>query len=158
MSGGAPWLLMEHSTSAVNWQPRNLAKSPGELTRNSLAHIGRGADGALFFQWRQSSSGSEQFHSAAVPHAGAETKVFREVEALGGVLKRIAEVVGSRVAKASVAMLFDSDSAAALRGGPKPTVDVNSLDVALTFHRELTTKLATLALQQVRNDPTQPDP
>ena len=140
MSGGAPWLLMEHSTSAVNWQPRNLAKSPGELTRNSLAHIGRGADGALFFQWRQSSSGSEQFHSAAVPHAGAETKVFGEVEALGGVLKRIAEVVGSRVAKASVAMLFDSDSASALRCGPKPTVDVNSLDVALTFHRELTSR------------------
>ena len=27
---------MEHSTSAVNWQPVNLAKKPGELARDSL--------------------------------------------------------------------------------------------------------------------------
>ena len=39
---GKPWLLMEHSTSAVNWQPRNLAKRPGEMARNSLTHLGRG--------------------------------------------------------------------------------------------------------------------
>ena len=25
---GKPWMLMEHSTSAVNWQPRNVAKRP----------------------------------------------------------------------------------------------------------------------------------
>ena len=45
LAGGAPWLLMEHSTSAVNWQPRNIAKRPGEMPRNSLAHVARGADG-----------------------------------------------------------------------------------------------------------------
>jgi len=33
LGGGRPWLLMEHSTSAVNWQPRNVAKSPGRLRR-----------------------------------------------------------------------------------------------------------------------------
>jgi beta-galactosidase len=140
ISGGDPWLLIEHSTSAVSWQRRNLAKSPGELTRNSLSHIARGADGALFFQWRQSASGAEQFHSSVVPHAGAQTKVFAEVEAFGALLSRIAEVVGSRVAPARVAILFDSDSAAALRCGAKPSVDINGLDVALTFHRELTSR------------------
>ena len=29
VAGGRPWLLMEQSTSAVNWQPRNVAKRPG---------------------------------------------------------------------------------------------------------------------------------
>ena len=29
LAGGGPWLLMEHSTSAVSWQPRNIAKRPG---------------------------------------------------------------------------------------------------------------------------------
>ena len=29
LAGGRPWMLMEHSTSAVNWQPRNLAKRAG---------------------------------------------------------------------------------------------------------------------------------
>src|SRR5215208_2067648 len=50
LAGGEPWLLMEHSTSAVNWQARNLAKRPGEMRRNSLAHVARGSDGAMFFQ------------------------------------------------------------------------------------------------------------
>ncbi|BDZ49616.1 beta-galactosidase [Frondihabitans sucicola] len=135
---GEPWLLIEHSTSAVNWQPRNRAKGRGELARNSLAHIARGADGALFFQWRQSSAGSEQYHSSVVPHAGADTKVFREVVELGAVLERIAEVAGSVTEAARVAILFSDDSAAALRSGPKPSVDLNSLDEALAFHRALT--------------------
>jgi beta-galactosidase len=67
---GKPWLLMEHSTSAVNWQERNIAKGPGQIARNSMQHLGRGADGALFFQWRAARAGAEKFHSALVPHAG----------------------------------------------------------------------------------------
>ena len=39
VGGGKPWILMEHSTSAVNWQPRNIAKRPGEMARNSLTHL-----------------------------------------------------------------------------------------------------------------------
>jgi beta-galactosidase len=140
MAGGDPWLLIEHSTSAVNWQARNRAKSVGELARNSLAHIARGAEGALFFQWRQSTAGSEQFHSAVVPHAGADTKVYREAEALGATLKAIAEVAGSRVETASVALLFDYDAAVALRSGRKPTVDITSIAVALEMHRALTAR------------------
>jgi beta-galactosidase len=140
MSGGDPWLLIEHSTSAVNWQPRNRAKSTGELARNSLAHIARGSDGALFFQWRQSTAGSEQFHSSIVPHAGAESKIFREAAALGQALKGMGEIVGSRVEKAQLAILFDYDAAAALRSGRKPTIDLNELDAALTIHRELTAR------------------
>jgi beta-galactosidase len=51
---GGEWLLMEHSTSAVNWQPRNAPKGPGEMIRNSLSHVARGSQGAMFFQWRAS--------------------------------------------------------------------------------------------------------
>ena len=44
LAGGAPWMLMEHSTSAVNWQPTNHAKAPGQTIRDALAHVARGAD------------------------------------------------------------------------------------------------------------------
>ena len=64
---------MEHSTSAVNWQPVNRAKAPGQTIRDSLAHVARGADTIGFFQWRQSRAGSEKFHSALVPHAGPDS-------------------------------------------------------------------------------------
>ena len=62
-----PWFLMEHSTSAVNWREINYRKEPGQLVRDSLAHVAMGADAVCYFQWRQSKAGAEKFHSAMVP-------------------------------------------------------------------------------------------
>lgn len=116
----APWLLMEHSTGAPSWQERNRAKAPGEILRNSLAHVARGSDGAMFFQWRASLSGAEQFHSAMLPHAGTETRVWREITALGDALTRLAPIAGSPVEPARVALLADEESAWAYEQGLKP--------------------------------------
>ncbi|GAA1867588.1 beta-galactosidase [Myceligenerans crystallogenes] len=109
VAGGKPWLLLEHSTSAVNWQPRNVAKRPGEMARNSFSHLGRGADAIMFFQWRASRSGAEKFHSAMLPHAGTSSRVWREVMELGADLGKLAELRGSRV-RADVALLWDTES------------------------------------------------
>lgn len=115
-----PWLVMEHSTSAVNWQTRNRPKAPGEMTRNSVQHIAHGSDGALFFQWRASAAGAEQFHSAMLPHAGADTRQWREVAELGRLLRRIGEVAGSLVQTSDVAILADDVSQWAWQAGQKP--------------------------------------
>jgi beta-galactosidase len=122
-SPGAPWLLMEHSTSAVNWQPVNQAKAPGQLIRNSLAHLARGADGIAFFQWRASAAGAEKYHSALLPHAGTDTKVWRDVVDLGAILGRLAEVRGTTVqARAAIVFDYDSQWAVALTGHPSSLV------------------------------------
>uniref|UniRef100_A0A942Y9T0 Beta-galactosidase n=1 Tax=Neobacillus citreus TaxID=2833578 RepID=A0A942Y9T0_9BACI len=128
--GRTPWLLMEHSTGGPSWQQRNRAKDPGELVRNSLAHVARGSDGALFFQWRASTAGAEQFHSAMLPHAGTRTRVWREVRALGSALRALAPVQGSRVEPARVAIVVDEASGWALQSGLKP-------HRALRYSREL---------------------
>ncbi len=121
---GKPWILMEHSTSAVNWQGRNIAKRAGELARNSMATYARGADGILFFQWRASRYGSEKFHSAMVPHAGPSSRIFRETTALGADLGRLAETLGSRVS-AKVAILWEWESFWAQDLEWRPSVDLN---------------------------------
>jgi len=133
---GKPWILMEHSTSAVNWQPRNVAKRPGEMARNSLSHFGRGADGILFFQWRAGRSGAEKFHSAMLPHAGTESRVFREVVDLGGKLGRLAEVQGSRV-EADVAVLWDFESFWAQDLEWRPSEDVSHDERIRAFYERL---------------------
>lgn len=137
LAGGEPWLLMEHSTSAVNWQPRNVAKAPGEMRRNSLQHVARGADGALFFQWRASRAGAEKFHSGLVPHAGTDTKVWREVVELGADLQAIAEVAGSRVEQPAVALLFDWTSWWAAEINSHPSVDVDPMAETRRWHHAL---------------------
>ncbi|MDT0303028.1 beta-galactosidase [Streptomonospora wellingtoniae] len=110
IAGGRPWFLMEHSTSAVNWQPVNRAKAPGELARDSLLHVAHGADAVCFFQWRQSAAGAEKYHSAMVPHAGPESAVFRAVADLGRRLEELAPLAGSHRKPAPVAILFDWES------------------------------------------------
>jgi beta-galactosidase len=116
----APWLVMEQSISAVNWQPRNAPKLEGEATRHSVQYIAHGADGALYFQWRASASGVEQYHSGLVPHAGTETRQWREVLRLGRLLERLAEVAGSLVEPSRVAVVADIPAKWAWEEGQKP--------------------------------------
>ena len=137
VAGGAPWLLMETSTSAVNWQPRNIAKQPGQLRRNGFQHLARGADGLLFFQWRASRAGAEKFHSGLVPHAGTDTRLWREVVSLGEDLERVGAVAGSRASN-RVAMLFDWEAWWACELDSHPSTDVRYLDRAHDLHRSLT--------------------
>jgi beta-galactosidase len=136
LAGGAPWMLMEHSTSAVNWQPVNPAKRPGDSLLDSLTHVARGADTLGFFQWRQSRAGSEKFHSALVPHAGEDSDRFREVCALGAVAGRLGEVVGSRV-EAEVALLWDYEAEWAVAGPCMPSAALDYVTAAHTVHRLL---------------------
>lgn len=136
VGGGKPWILMEHSTSAVNWQPRNIAKRRGEMMRNSLTHLGRGADGILFFQWRAGRSGAEKFHSAMLPHAGADSRVFREVVELGAALGRLDEVQGSTVV-ADVAILWDFESFWAQDLEWRPSEDVTHAAQVRRFYEQL---------------------
>ncbi len=136
LADGRPWLLMEHSTSAVNWQPRNIAKVPGELARNSMSHFARGADGIMFFQWRASRSGAEKFHSAMLPHAGADSRIFRETSALGAALAELAPVLGSRVS-ARVALLWDWESFWAQDLEWRPTIELSHRRQIEVFYTEL---------------------
>ena len=124
---GGPWWLMEHSPSAVNWQPYNLAKAPGQLVRDSIVHVARGADAVGFFQWRASKAGAEKYHSGMVPHAGADTKVWREVTALGGHLEALCEVKGTVVeAQVGIVHTWESWWAAELGAHPNAALNVAS--------------------------------
>ncbi len=136
LAGGKPWMLMEHSTSAVNWQARNIAKRPGEMRRNSLQHVARGADAVMFFQWRASRAGAEKFHSGLVPHAGTDTRQWREVVELGRMLQVIEEVVGSG-ARNHVAMVVDWQSWWGAELDSHPTVDLTYLDQPHAWYRAL---------------------
>ncbi|HZI96342.1 MAG TPA: beta-galactosidase [Actinomycetales bacterium] len=136
LAGGGSWLLMEHSTSAVNWQQVNRAKAPGQVLRNSIGHVARGADGLGFFQWRASRAGSEKYHSAMLPHAGTDTRVWREVVELGDVCRRVAEVAGSRV-RSEVAVLWDYEAGWACDQPFHPSSLVTYGATAHRLHAEL---------------------
>ncbi|MGO4533410.1 beta-galactosidase [Leifsonia sp. 2MCAF36] len=123
LGGGKPWLLMEQSPGAVNWRERNAAKLPGQMRAWSYQCVARGADGILFFQWRQAVAGAEKFHAGMVPHGGTDTRIFREVEQLGAELRAPSgtDALLGQPVTAQVGIVFDWDSWWAIEQPASPT-------------------------------------
>ncbi|WP_034458046.1 beta-galactosidase [Buttiauxella noackiae] len=107
---GKPFVLMESTPSATNWQPTSKLKKPGMHILSSLQAVAHGADSVQYFQWRKSRGSVEKFHGAIVDHVGhIDTRVGREVSELGRILEQMAPVTGSRV-ESQVAIIFDWES------------------------------------------------
>lgn len=136
LGGGRPWLLMEQAVSAISWRAHNLPKSPAKARLDSLQAVARGADGICYFQWRASRAGAERFHSAMLPHAGADTELFRGVRRQGEDLRRLAPVVGSTI-DAEVAVVFDWASWWAAEEPARPTERLDTLEQFSRWYREL---------------------
>ena len=136
LAEGGPWLLMEQATGAVNWQPRNIAKTPGELMRNTFAHVARGADGVCFFQWRASAQGTEKFHSALLPHAGTDSRKWQEVLELSRALGSVRELAGTRVV-AEAALIFSWEAWWATDLDSHPSEELRYLEQTHAMYRAL---------------------
>ena len=107
MKDGQPFFMMESTTSNVNWRPVNKIPKPHRHSLTSVQAVAHGADSVQYFQWRKSRGGHEKFHGAVVDHCGHEnTRVFREVSALGKELEKLSEVVGKRT-DSKVAVVCD---------------------------------------------------
>ncbi|MBI9050634.1 MAG: beta-galactosidase [Anaerolineaceae bacterium] len=134
IGNGKPWMLMEQSTSQVNWRPRNVVKRPGVMRLGSMQALARGADGVMFFQWRQSKAGAEKHHSGMLPHSGTDTRVWREVKGLGNELAGLSEIVGSTV-DAEAAILMDWENWWALEIDSKPSNELKLLPQLYKMYR-----------------------
>ena len=118
-----PFLMMESSPASTNWQGVSKLKRPGMVEASSLQSIAHGADGALYFQMRQSRGAEEKFHGAVIDHyGGSDTRTFQEVCKTGRALEALKEVTGSRVC-ARAAVLFDWENRWALEGSKGPRND-----------------------------------
>jgi beta-galactosidase len=128
---------MEQTTSRVNWREVNVPKAQGQMRLWSLQAVARGADGVMFFQWRQSRAGAEKHHSAMVGHGPVEkSRVWRDVVRLGHELANLEPVVGS-TSNASVAILFDWESWWALELPSKPSNRVRQMEQVEAFYEPL---------------------
>ncbi|MHB8294841.1 MAG: beta-galactosidase [Acidimicrobiales bacterium] len=133
----APWLLMEQAPSAVNWRNCNRPKASGLYRLWSWQAIAHGSNGALSFQWRASRGGAEKFHSAMVPHGGADHPVFRQVAELGRELGRVPGLASTRPAPAEVALLFDWSSWWALELPSRPSSWLSALGLLRAYYEPL---------------------
>lgn len=110
MKPDRPFMLMESVPGLVNWHPFNKYKRPGIHRLACMQAVASGSDTVQYFQWRKGRGSFEQYHGAVVDHLGTDdTRIFKEVEEIGQLLKKIPDVAGS-VPKNQVAMIFDWDN------------------------------------------------
>ncbi|GAB3840988.1 beta-galactosidase [Dactylosporangium cerinum] len=136
LGGGRPWLLAEQSPGAASWQPVATPLRRGLHRLWSMQAVARGADGVLHFQWRASRQGAERWHGAMVPHAGPDSRVFREMCALGRELAGLSGVVGARV-PADVALVLDWDAWRAVELDHQPHFAFRYVDRLLDYYAPL---------------------
>ena len=105
-----PFLMMESAPNQTSWQSVSKVKRPGVHLLSSLQAVAHGANGVLYFQWRQCVGGPEKLHSAVIGHDGGEnTRTFREVEEVGKLLELLKEVQ-TTCNHAKAALVYDMES------------------------------------------------
>lgn len=133
-----PFMLMEQTPSQQNWQPYNSLKKPGQMRAQSYQTMAHGADTIQFFQLRRSVGACEKFHGAVIAHAGTEnTRVFREVAALGEELERLGETVIGSMPDAKIGVIFDWDNYWALEYTSGPNRDLKYVDQIHQYYSSL---------------------
>lgn len=131
-----PFLLMEQTPSQQNWQPYNSLKRPGQMRAQSYQTLAHGADSILFFQMRRSVGACEKFHGAVIEHAGTDqTRVFREVKALGQELEQLGTKLLGAESRNSVGLIFDWDNYWALEYSSGPHKDLWYVDQIYKTYR-----------------------
>jgi len=103
------WVI-EQQVSHVNWSAYNPTPGPDFVRLKSYQGIAHGADGMVYFRWRQAIAGSEQYHSALLDPAGRKTMGYEEAKQIGQELKTLAPLLEGTEPQADVAILLDYDS------------------------------------------------
>ncbi|MFC4565784.1 beta-galactosidase [Nocardiopsis mangrovi] len=135
-SPARPWLAMEQAAGVTYTGTRTVPKAPGETLRHAVGHVARGSHGAMFFQWRESRGGAEQWHSGMVPHAGPDSAVHREIRDLGALLPRLAGARDTAVV-ADAAIVWDPECWWALESRSLPARGLDYRDLVAQAHRAL---------------------
>lgn len=135
---GKPFGLMEQTPSVTNWHPYNMLKRPGVMRLLSYQAVAHGADTVMFFQMKRSIGACEKYHGAVIDHAGHEnTRVFREIRALGAELDKLgSKTLGARC-DAKAAIVFDWDNWWAISYSAGPTVYLDYCKEVLHYYKAL---------------------
>ena len=133
---GKPFALMEQTPSVTNWHPYNALKRPGVMRLWSYQAVAHGADTVMFFQMKRSIGACEKYHGAVIDHAGHEnTRVFREITALGEELDKIGSLTLGARTKAKAALIFDWDNWWATDYSAGPSVNLHYCDEIFNYYK-----------------------
>jgi len=102
--------LMETQPGFVNWGAINASLPPGVTREMAWQAIGHGADAVLYWQWRSSRNGQEQYHGSVLGADGLPNPIYAEIQQFGVELERASPALAGTTLHADVAILQSYDS------------------------------------------------
>lgn len=118
--------IMEQQSGPSGWECFGGAIPPGKLSLWMVQSAAHGADTIVFFRWRTSPAGTEQYWHGILPHSGIPGRAYRELQETIGRLRPVMERVRGQSAGAEAAIVYSYDQEYAFRIQPQsPELDYN---------------------------------
>lgn len=102
--------VMEMQPGSVNWAPVSNALYKGETRALTFSAVGHGADGVLYWQWRNALNGQEQYHGCVVGPDGEPLPIYSEMQRIGEDFRRATAALRGTTPVSEVALVHDYDS------------------------------------------------
>jgi len=113
--------IVEQKAGHVNWQDVNSLVRPGVVRLFTYQCLSRGANGVLYFFWRQPRIGSEKFYGGVLTHDGkGDGRVFTEIKQIGDEVRLLAPLLKDSKVIAEVALVVSQENDWALQLRPQP--------------------------------------
>ncbi len=103
---------IEQKAGQVNWQDVNSVVRPGVVRLFTYQALSRGANGMLYFYWRQPRMGQEKFYGGILSHNGrGDNRMYKEISEIGQEIKRLAPALERTTVQPEVAILYTHENA-----------------------------------------------
>jgi beta-galactosidase len=137
-TGEEGFWVIEQKAGHVNWQEVNSLVRPGVVRLFTYQSLSRGADGVLYFFWRQPRIGPEKFYGGVLTHNGrGENRVYQEISQIGEEVERLAPLLVGTKVTAEVCILYSHDNDWSLSLPGQPTKLFNLREHLQLFHSAL---------------------
>ncbi|WP_311270654.1 beta-galactosidase [Sphingobium sp. WCS2017Hpa-17] len=135
--------VMEIQPGYVNWAPVSNMLYPGETRAMAWQAIGHGADGILYWQWRNALNGQETMHGSILGPDGKPLPVYEEVAKIGREMAKATPVIAGTAPVSPVAILQDYPSRWTIDFQPHHK-DYDQIGVLLDYYAPLKDALGSV--------------
>lgn len=102
--------VMEQMSGPGGWGELYPAPKPGQIRKWSYQSVAHGADGLIYFRWRVSRYGTEQYWHGILNHDGTTNRRYEEIKQTCGELRKIEKMLQGTTVNSEVAFVQDYDS------------------------------------------------
>lgn len=129
------WIL-EQQSGPAGWECMGRAIRPGRLSNWTMHSIAHGADTIVYFRWRVSPAGTEQYWHGILPHSGVPGRRYEELKSMIRKMRPLMEELQGCGPEAEAAILYSYDQEYALQIQPNNR-ELSYTDQINAYYRSL---------------------